>query len=131
MAILRDGDTVLLSFQRAADYQPPVWPDPDRPQQFHIDVTVEEAELEGVDVASLYTAEFHAEGSLQGVPPTAPEAPGVEPAPAGQRRGPAGRIGRAPRTHAAARRKPGPAPVRPWCNTARRWKLTDAEGAFQ
>jgi catechol-2,3-dioxygenase len=43
---LRDGDTVLLSFQRAEDHQPPGWLNPDRPQQFHVDVTVEEAELE-------------------------------------------------------------------------------------
>lgn len=37
---LRDGDTVVLSFQRVPDYQPPAWPDPGRPQQFHVDVTV-------------------------------------------------------------------------------------------
>jgi hypothetical protein len=43
---LRDGDTVLLSFQLARDYQPPIWPEPDRPQQFHIDVTVAEAQLD-------------------------------------------------------------------------------------
>jgi catechol-2,3-dioxygenase len=43
---LRDGDTVLLSFQLAPDHQPPTWPEPDRPQQFHIDVTVEEARLD-------------------------------------------------------------------------------------
>ena len=28
---LRDGDTVLLSFQLAPDYQPPTWPEPGRP----------------------------------------------------------------------------------------------------
>jgi catechol-2,3-dioxygenase len=43
---LRDGDTVLLSFQRALDYQAPEWPDPGRPQQFHLDVTVDEAHLD-------------------------------------------------------------------------------------
>jgi hypothetical protein len=43
---LRDDDTVLLSFQLAPDYQPPTWPEPDRPQQFHLDVTVEEAQLD-------------------------------------------------------------------------------------
>ena len=43
---LRDGETVLLSFQLATDYQPPRWPDPDYPQQFHVDVTVEEAMLD-------------------------------------------------------------------------------------
>jgi catechol-2,3-dioxygenase len=41
---LRDGDRVLLSFQRAPDHQPPDWPNPDRPQQFHIDVTVDDVD---------------------------------------------------------------------------------------
>jgi catechol-2,3-dioxygenase len=39
---LRDGDTVLLSFQQVEDHQPPVWPGSERPQQFHIDVTVDD-----------------------------------------------------------------------------------------
>lgn len=43
---LRDGDTVLLSFQRASDYQPPQWPNPGRPQQFHLDVTVDQSRLD-------------------------------------------------------------------------------------
>lgn len=46
---LRDGDTVLLSFQLSPDYQPPTWPEPDRPQQFHLDVTVEEAQLDAAE----------------------------------------------------------------------------------
>ena len=33
---------MILSFQRAEDYQPPTWPDADRGQQFHIDVTVDD-----------------------------------------------------------------------------------------
>jgi len=41
---LRDGDTVLLSFQRALHYRPPAWPDGDPPQQIHIDVTVDDIE---------------------------------------------------------------------------------------
>ena len=37
------GETdVPLSFQLAPDHQPPQWPDPARPQQFHIDVTVDD-----------------------------------------------------------------------------------------
>jgi catechol-2,3-dioxygenase len=39
---LRDGGEVVLSFQRAPDYQPPDWPSAERPQQFHIDVTVDD-----------------------------------------------------------------------------------------
>jgi catechol-2,3-dioxygenase len=41
---LRDGDQVLLSFQQAPDHRPPDWPNPDRPQQFHIDVTVDDVD---------------------------------------------------------------------------------------
>ena len=50
---LRDGDDVLLSFQLAEDYQPPDWPHPDRPQQFHIDVTVEDIETAEKQVLAL------------------------------------------------------------------------------
>jgi len=34
-----DGGLVLC-FQRVADYVPPAWPDPARPQQFHLDFGV-------------------------------------------------------------------------------------------
>lgn len=38
----------VLSFQHAPDHQPPRWPDPDHPQQFHLDIDIygdiEEAE---------------------------------------------------------------------------------------
>jgi len=30
----------LLEFQRVEAYTPPEWPSPDRPQQFHLDLTV-------------------------------------------------------------------------------------------
>jgi hypothetical protein len=41
---LRDGGNVLLSFQRASDYQAPDWPSAERGQQFHIDVTVDDVD---------------------------------------------------------------------------------------
>ena len=41
---LRDGADVVLSFQLAPDYQPPVWPGAERGQQFHIDVTVDDVD---------------------------------------------------------------------------------------
>jgi catechol-2,3-dioxygenase len=50
---LRDGGEVLLSFQLADDYQPPDWPNPDRPQQFHIDVTVEDVDIAEKQVLAL------------------------------------------------------------------------------
>ncbi|GGT10612.1 VOC family protein [Nonomuraea spiralis] len=34
------GSPKRLAFQRAPDHRPPSWPDPARPQQLHIDVTV-------------------------------------------------------------------------------------------
>ena len=37
-----------VAFQRALDLREPRWPDPERPQQFHIDVTVDDVdEAEG------------------------------------------------------------------------------------
>lgn len=50
---LRDGGNVLLSFQRASDYRPPVWPSVDRPQQFHIDVTVDDVDKAEPEVLAL------------------------------------------------------------------------------
>jgi catechol-2,3-dioxygenase len=50
---LRDGATVLLSFQLAPDYQPPVWPSAERGQQFHIDVTVDDVDQAEAEVLAL------------------------------------------------------------------------------
>ena len=44
VTIRTDSDGPALAFQRAADFQPPHWPDPARPQQFHLDVRVEDIE---------------------------------------------------------------------------------------
>jgi catechol 2,3-dioxygenase-like lactoylglutathione lyase family enzyme len=41
---LRDGGNVLLSFQRAREYQAPDWPSAKHGQQFHIDVTVDDVD---------------------------------------------------------------------------------------
>jgi catechol 2,3-dioxygenase-like lactoylglutathione lyase family enzyme len=40
-ATLHTGSGLVLAFQRVGDYRPPRWPDPDRPQQFHLDLAVE------------------------------------------------------------------------------------------
>ncbi|MEV6863585.1 VOC family protein [Streptosporangium subroseum] len=34
------ADRPGIAFQRAPDFRPPRWPDPDQPQQMHIDVRV-------------------------------------------------------------------------------------------
>ncbi|WP_392675787.1 VOC family protein [Streptomyces sp. LN785] len=39
-ATLHTVSGLVLAFQRAAEYQPPLWPDPARPQQFHLDFGV-------------------------------------------------------------------------------------------
>jgi hypothetical protein len=52
VSVRSDGD-VGLSFQRAPDYQPPVWPSPDRPQQFHLDVTVGDLEKATAEVKAI------------------------------------------------------------------------------
>ncbi|WKX69588.1 VOC family protein [Streptomyces sp. XD-27] len=39
-ATLHAPSGLVLAFQRAADYRPPRWPDPARPQQFHLDFGV-------------------------------------------------------------------------------------------
>lgn len=39
-ATLHTAAGLVLAFQRAANYQPPEWPDPTRPQQLHLDFGV-------------------------------------------------------------------------------------------
>ncbi|MEV5502420.1 VOC family protein [Nonomuraea fuscirosea] len=49
------GPPKRLAFQLAPDHQPPAWPDPDRPQQFHLDVTVDdldEAEAQVIKIGA-------------------------------------------------------------------------------
>jgi hypothetical protein len=36
------GSSVKVEFQRADDYLSPTWPKPERPQMFHLDLTVED-----------------------------------------------------------------------------------------
>ena len=43
--IRTDSDAPALAFQQATDFVPPQWPDPARPQQFHLDVEVDDIEL--------------------------------------------------------------------------------------
>ncbi|WP_345771706.1 VOC family protein [Geodermatophilus sabuli] len=38
------GQGYRLAFQQAPDLKPPDWPDPDRPQQFHLDIRVADVE---------------------------------------------------------------------------------------
>jgi catechol 2,3-dioxygenase-like lactoylglutathione lyase family enzyme len=42
VVVAADSTSSGLAFQRAPDHQPPAWPDPHRPQQFHLDLMVED-----------------------------------------------------------------------------------------
>jgi catechol 2,3-dioxygenase-like lactoylglutathione lyase family enzyme len=42
--VVISGSGHRLAFQKALDLRPPAWPDPARPQQFHLDVQVEDVE---------------------------------------------------------------------------------------
>ena len=42
MVIATNGSSSGLAFQLAPDHQRPQWPDPARPQQFHLDVMVDD-----------------------------------------------------------------------------------------
>ncbi|MGW4211302.1 VOC family protein [Lentzea sp. NPDC004789] len=43
-ATLHTDGGLVLAFQRVEDHRPPRWPDPARPQQFHLDLGVEDLE---------------------------------------------------------------------------------------
>jgi catechol 2,3-dioxygenase-like lactoylglutathione lyase family enzyme len=44
VTIKTDSDAPSMAFQKAPDLRPPQWPDPAYPQQFHLDVTVQDIE---------------------------------------------------------------------------------------
>lgn len=49
-----DGNsTPHLAFQRAPDHQPPQWPDPNFPQQFHLDIDIDRADLPAAEARLL------------------------------------------------------------------------------
>ncbi|MEU4484342.1 VOC family protein [Streptomyces purpurascens] len=52
-ATLHTDDGLVLAFQRVEDHRPPRWADPDRPQQFHLDLGVEDLDQAQADVLDL------------------------------------------------------------------------------
>ncbi|MGW2561329.1 VOC family protein [Streptomyces sp. NPDC001514] len=52
-ATLHTPSGQVLAFQRVADHRPPRWPDPSRPQQFHLDLAVSDLEQAGREVLAL------------------------------------------------------------------------------
>lgn len=51
-----------LAFQQAPDLQPPDWPDPDRPQQFHLDIEVTDVDAAEGQVVALGARRLPGEG---------------------------------------------------------------------
>jgi catechol 2,3-dioxygenase-like lactoylglutathione lyase family enzyme len=44
VVVAKNDTTSGIAFQLAPDHQPPQWPDPGRPQQFHLDVMVDDVD---------------------------------------------------------------------------------------
>ncbi|GII54865.1 glyoxalase [Planotetraspora thailandica] len=62
---LSDGGPIRLAFQLASDHKPPVWPDPDHPQQLHLDLLVDDlakAEAEVQELGAVKHAHQPGEG---------------------------------------------------------------------
>lgn len=60
------------AFQLAPGLQPPAWPDPDRPQQFHLDVAVDDVDRAEQQVLALGAARLAGAGSGSGSMRTRP-----------------------------------------------------------
>ena len=52
----------LMAFQRAADHRPPRWPDPEFPQQYHVDVMVDDVDRAESEVLALGATRLPGEG---------------------------------------------------------------------
>jgi catechol 2,3-dioxygenase-like lactoylglutathione lyase family enzyme len=62
VSIRDDSGAPGISFQRAPDLQPPQWPDPARPQQFHLDIEVDDVEVAEPKVLALGARRLDGEG---------------------------------------------------------------------
>ncbi|MBE1487646.1 VOC family protein [Plantactinospora soyae] len=58
----KPGQQPRLAFQRASNLREPRWPDPDRPQQFHLDVTVDDIEVAEAQVLKLGATRLPGQG---------------------------------------------------------------------
>jgi catechol 2,3-dioxygenase-like lactoylglutathione lyase family enzyme len=57
-----------LAFQLAPDHEPPEWPDPDYPQQMHLDVMVDDLEAARPQVLALGATLLSADGHVYADP---------------------------------------------------------------
>ncbi|MFD9792790.1 VOC family protein [Streptomyces sp. NPDC059070] len=63
-ATLHTPSGAVLAFQRVADHRPPRWPDPSRPQQFHLDLGV--PDLDSAEAAVLALGATLLDGASDG-----------------------------------------------------------------
>jgi hypothetical protein len=54
-----------LAFDELPDYRPPSWPDPERPQQVHLDVTVDDLDAADASVLRLGATRFQDKGEYR------------------------------------------------------------------
>ena len=60
--VVATGAGYRLAFQQATDLQPPDWPDPGRPQQFHLDIRVADVEEAEPKILALGATRLPGEG---------------------------------------------------------------------
>jgi catechol 2,3-dioxygenase-like lactoylglutathione lyase family enzyme len=60
--VVLTGDGHRLAFQEAPDLQPPDWPDPEHPQQFHLDIRVADVDAAEPKVLELGARRLPGEG---------------------------------------------------------------------
>jgi catechol 2,3-dioxygenase-like lactoylglutathione lyase family enzyme len=60
--IRTDSDAPAIAFQLAPDLREPRWPDPERPQQFHLDVEVDDIEAAEQRVLAIGATRLPGEG---------------------------------------------------------------------
>jgi catechol 2,3-dioxygenase-like lactoylglutathione lyase family enzyme len=63
VVISENDATSGVAFQLAPDHQPPQWPNPDRPQQFHLDVMVDDVDAAEPQVLKLGARRLSGEDS--------------------------------------------------------------------
>ena len=51
-----------LAFQRAPDHKPPRWPDPEHPQQYHVDILVDDVDTAEREVLALGATRLPGQG---------------------------------------------------------------------
>jgi catechol 2,3-dioxygenase-like lactoylglutathione lyase family enzyme len=68
VVVAKNDTTSGIAFQRAPDHQPPQWLDPARPQQFHLDVMVDDVNAARPRVLELGAQMLSAESNVYADP---------------------------------------------------------------